>query len=250
MAVSLPYAVFRVHGADAQVFLQGQLTCDVRGLVPGEWRRGGFCLPDGKVLAVFWLQCQGDGYVLALPADLADGVMKRLRMFVLRSKVAVEACADGLFAVPCANARGFTLHCGAAPLQAFDAEDYFSLCIRAGIAEVFAPTSGEFLPQMLALAEIGALSFDKGCYVGQEAVARLQYKGSNRRVLACARAALAQGVPAGAALWQGGLRAGTVLLAARDGVQAVVQAVVQGRFLASALFPAGSDVPLYFYQGE
>lgn len=247
LSAFLPYAVYAVRGDDAASFLQGQLTCDVCALVTGAWQLAGYCLPNGKVLAVFSIQKESDGFLLALPADLAEAVIRRLQMFVLRSKVTIVRCDAGLYAL--AEGGGAVLHMGArVPDEALDADGYFAARIRAGLAEIFTATSGVFLPQMLALPEVGAVSFSKGCYVGQEAVARLHYKGSNRRVLSCAQAALPDRVPIGADVFAGDLRAGTVLLAVPP--LGLVQAVIQDRFLDSELFLAGWDVPLLFHHGE
>ena len=223
----------------------------MRGLADGVWQRAGYCLPNGKVIALFWLHKDADGYVLALPDALAETVMRRLQMFVLRSKVRIERHEERFCALPVAQGGVFAFCIGdEAPADALDADDFFAACIRARVAEIFAPTSGEFLPQMLALPETGALSFTKGCYVGQEAVARLQYKGANRRVLGVANAALPAVPAAGDELFAGALRAATVLMAARDGGTVWVQAVVQDRFLDTDLFGAESDIPLRFHHHE
>lgn len=248
MGAFLPYAVYTVRGDDAQAFLQGQLTCDMRMVSPTQWHYGGYCLPNGKVLAVFSLQQTEDGYLLALPDELADTVMRRLQMFVLRSKVVLARSGLHLYA---RDTGGITLCAGeSAPAAATDSRAYFLSRIQHGHAEIFAATSGEFLPQMLGLQDSGALSFTKGCYVGQEAVARLQYKGSNRRVTARAKAHLPDVPAPGTELFAQDLRAGTVLLAARGADAVWVQAVVQDRFLETALFAAGQDVPLIFVHGE
>ncbi len=83
------YGLIRVAGEDAAGFLQGQLTCDVKALVPGTGCHGAFCTPKGRVIANFrLLRGQRDFYLL-LAADLAALVRKRLQMYVLRSKVAL-----------------------------------------------------------------------------------------------------------------------------------------------------------------
>jgi len=78
-----------VTGADAQAFLQAQLTCDIKGLGNAASSFGAYCSPKGRMLASFLVWPEGDGYLLALSRTLVDPTAKRLKMFVLRSKVVV-----------------------------------------------------------------------------------------------------------------------------------------------------------------
>lgn len=223
MFAPLPdWAVLRVHGADAGTLLQGQLTQGVTDQSQSEARLGGYCSPQGRLLASFvQLRVAPDAWLLACSADLAEATAKRLRMFVLRAKCAVEL-SDLTVAGAVGDAQGLAphavleqsgtwlarLHDGAAgtprvlriapagtPADAGDAHVWRWQEVQSGVARITAATSGQYVPQMLNFEAIGAVNFKKGCYPGQEVVARSQYRGAVKRrlALALARTPLAVG---------------------------------------------------------
>jgi folate-binding protein YgfZ len=149
----------RVGGADAETFLQGQLTQDVRaaGSTP---LPAGYCSPKGRLLALMSVTRDADGFVLELHRGVLAATLKRLRLFVLRSKVMLEE-------VPCASPIG-------------EAE-WRRNNILAGLPVIYPETSDHFVPQMVNLDQLGGVSFSKGCYTGQEIVARLHYLGNLKR---------------------------------------------------------------------
>lgn len=206
------YALLRFSGVDAQAFLNGQLTCDVLALQPGMSTYGGYCTPKGRLLATFLLWADATGYTMLLPATLAEPIRKRLAMYILRSKVQI---ADITAAHTFAGAAGTDAEAqiaalgSAAPqaLHRMTVQDnmitlhlpvhryllilpadrpitdsngnvaWQLLDIMAGIPFVTPATQEEFVPQMLNLDLIGGLSYTKGCYPGQEIVARMHYLG-------------------------------------------------------------------------
>ncbi|MDH3587663.1 MAG: hypothetical protein OEQ30_11290, partial [Gammaproteobacteria bacterium] len=124
-----------------------------------------WCNPKGRVICIMRLKQSDTGYQMVLPAELAESVLKRLTMFRFRSRVDLEsapATADDL------GISGTT-------------EDWLLNNLRAGRAEVWRAQSEEFTPHMLNLDLLGAVSFDKGCYPGQEIVARTHYRGATKR---------------------------------------------------------------------
>ncbi|MDJ0941548.1 MAG: hypothetical protein QNJ00_17425 [Woeseiaceae bacterium] len=164
----LSYATIVVSGDDAREFLQGQLTQDVARLDENATNPpllSAWCNPKGRVIALLRLSKTGSGYALALPAELADAVVKRLTMFRFRSKVDFET----RLATPAE--LGFD---GAS-------EDFLLTSLRDGIADIRGPQSEEFTPHMLNLDLLDAVSLDKGCYTGQEIVARTHYRGATKR---------------------------------------------------------------------
>lgn len=217
-------SVVRVTGGDAATFLHGQLTCDVRTLQQNAHTLGGWCNAQGRLLAVLNLFRQSDGFLLTVPRDLTETLIARLRMFVLRANVTVER-ADEIFAIvavagfdPGPATRGL---CLAAMQMAREPVSYFQLIARAeniaAITESLASaarradstawtcfdiaaalpcvhpkTSGEFVPQMLNLDLLGGVSFNKGCYPGQEIVARLHFRGGLKGRMIRARVATQQ----------------------------------------------------------
>ena len=207
-------AVIGFQGPDAREFLGRQLTCDVQGLAAGTHRTGAWLTAKGRALTLMTLFDAGDGELRAvLPAALADDVVRRLGMFVLRDDVRVQRLdelavagalgtapdADGGTGLPAALAltRGdpaLTLQVGrpadvARWCQTLrddgavdgSAADWTLAMIRAGLPDLRVETRDEFLPQMLNLDRLGGVSFTKGCYPGQEIVARTQHLGRIKR---------------------------------------------------------------------
>jgi folate-binding protein YgfZ len=186
-------ALIAVSGDDAAAFLHGQFTNDVLALQPGQAHWNGWCSPKGRLLATFVLARGKEGYFLMLPMALREAFQKRLQMFVLRSKVKLEnfsatvphygawdgALPEGAFAL--GAGYGIVLDGGAPPGRAADFAAWSLALIRAGVLVVVAETQDQFVPQMANFELIGGVNFKKGCYPGQEIVARTQYRGGLRR---------------------------------------------------------------------
>jgi folate-binding protein YgfZ len=208
------WGVIRARGDEAAKFLHGQLTQDIEHLPLGQARLAGYCSAKGRLLATFvvWRRA-ADELLLACSADLLPAVLKRLSMFVLRARCKLsDASAElPLFGVagalvadlapgavrllegaevvrlPDATVGGETLPralwVGSAPPQALplDAQAWRWLEVHSGVARVVAATSEQFVPQMVNLELVGGVNFQKGCYPGQEVVARSQYRGTLKR---------------------------------------------------------------------
>ncbi len=163
------YSRIDVTGADALVFLQGQLTNDLRRLDREPRLLAGWCNPKGRVICLIRVAREGDGFGLALPAELADPVVRRLTTFRFRAKV------------------DFAITPGAAGLLAdgnpgdFDLAAWQRSNLERGIPEIGAAQSEAYTPHMLNLDRLDGLSLDKGCYTGQEVVARTHYRGASKR---------------------------------------------------------------------
>jgi folate-binding protein YgfZ len=170
------YGLLQFRGADAQKFLQGQLSNDVNALGANELLLAGVHNPQGRVLALLRLAAPATDHIIALlPAELAETISAGLRRYVLRAKVAISAeVGDAALAEAAAQVPAI------APLLDGQAR---ARAIAAGIPQVYRATSGEFVAQMLNLDCIGAISFNKGCYTGQEIIARSHYRGRTKRRL-------------------------------------------------------------------
>jgi folate-binding protein YgfZ len=185
------YGLLRFAGRDALTFLQGQLSNDMGRARADRPLLAGLHAPQGRTLALLRLwklatDTAPPEVIAALPAELLATVETHLRRFVLRSKVSIAA--DDAYRV-----WGQRLTTGAPPqllLQprdwvpaaaALSREEWEALEIEAGIPEVRATTSGEFIAQMLNLDCVDAVAWDKGCYTGQEIIARAHYRGHVKR---------------------------------------------------------------------
>jgi folate-binding protein YgfZ len=225
-----PLASLRVAGPDAETFLQGQVTSDVTELGFGASQYSAWCTPKGRVLANFLLRrVDAETFELLLPEPLLASIRKRLGMFVLRSKVALDDASERTVRIGVggpAAAQLVEVTAGAVPpvLHAVTLDggvlvrvlgDRFVaivspegadqlwdrlaagarpvgfpswqwLTLRAGVPVILPATQDQFIPQALNWDAIGGVSFQKGCYTGQEIVARTQYLGrrKERTVLA------------------------------------------------------------------
>jgi len=201
----LPFlGVLRIGGVDAARFLQGQLTHDTRLLADGRTQLSACNTPQGRVVALLRLRQTDDAIYALLHQELASTVVARLGRFVLRAKVDLQiatdlqvACverqtlADAVVAFEYAPDRrvvlihGATLRAttGLSIAQSLPGieNEWRAADIAAGLPQVFAATSGSFVPQMLNLDRLDAISFTKGCYTGQEIVARTQHLGRIKR---------------------------------------------------------------------
>ena len=227
------WGVIRAKGDDAAAFLNGQLTQETLKLDIGQARLAGYCSAKGRLLASFVIwRTATDEILLACSADLLAPTLKRLSMFVLRAKCKLtDASAEialwgvalpgllhdsaehpipaapyatsntaGGTAIRLADAAGATRVLWAAPADATppwattsSADVWNWLEVQSGVPRIVASTVEAFVPQMINLELVGGVNFQKGCYPGQEIVARSQYRGTLKR-----RMVLAEGASAAA----------------------------------------------------
>jgi folate-binding protein YgfZ len=215
--------VIAVAGDDAASFLQNQLTNDFALLGMDRARLAAYCSPKGRMLASFIGFKRADGEILlVMSRDILPQTLKRLSMYVLRAKAKLrDATAEfDLTGIAGAAAQGFmpdepwklhregdtafvTLYpadgvarvlrvaaAGSAVAEAgsMDAALWQWGEVRSGVATITAPIVEAFVPQMLNYESVGGVNFKKGCYPGQEVVARSQFRGTLKR-----RAYLAHG---------------------------------------------------------
>jgi len=196
--------VLRISGSDLVSFLQGQLSNDVTRLTPERSVLAGLHNPQGRVIAILRLLYESSDAALALlPRALLTIVLERLRRFVLRAKVRLEDATPqwrvlGLMGgeddaprsplsvrVSEAPPRWMSLTPAAGPARAdfkgAEPTEWLRLDVAEGIPQVYAQTSELFVAQMLNLDVLNAISFDKGCYTGQEVIARAHYRGRVKR---------------------------------------------------------------------
>lgn len=183
----LPYlAVARFSGEEACAFLQSQLSADIAALEPGMATFACYCTPKGQVLGLLRVQRTAQEYRVAGARGLLPGMLQRLKMFVFRTRVHFEAAED-LCVYGLGPGEYLFEECaedGAADVSAWKAAE-----LQAGVAWLGAGSSEKFIPQMLGFDTIGAVSYSKGCYPGQEIVARAKYLGKVKRKPVHARVA-------------------------------------------------------------
>lgn len=272
-------AVVYISGSDATNFLQAQFTSDVEALSPGRAQFTAWCTPKGRVIAVMLLaRLAEQEYVIAIPADISEAVVRRLTMYVLRADVTVTASDDptwgawdtlpaSLDKTP-AGTTPETLECwrsGAATVVALADKDraatrrlalgnltdldnvdedtggWLEQEIAAGEPTVGLTLTEQFIPQSLNLDALGAVSFEKGCYPGQEIVARTYFLGRLKHRMAIGVGSCAQTPEPGTRLFAPGAgdsASGTVISATRmpgDAGEVMVTAVVAINDITSSL---------------
>lgn len=180
--------LIRAGGTNAREFLHAQLSADIAALQPGESRFAAYCAPDGRVLTLAVVQMasavETDGFMLLTTRDNAQTVVDRLSLYRLRAAVDFHILTDPLYgradhsgAWKMPGTRPRSVDTEPAATGSISPEIWQRHDIQDGIPWVGAVLSGRFLPQMLALERLDAVDYHKGCYPGQEVIARLHYKG-------------------------------------------------------------------------
>lgn len=209
-----------VTGDDKKSYLQGQLTCDLATLKSDSATLGAHCDAKGKMWSIFRLFEQGQDYVLWQPASGIDTAFTELKKYSVFSKVDMSISASLSLGILGEQAESFidglseergevrNLQGGSAvkidtqrwliltdsesmaqiKAQLADAEElsasiWDGLDISHGIPRIEIAEQSQHIPQNLNLQALGGVSFDKGCYTGQETVARAKYRGMNKRIM-------------------------------------------------------------------
>jgi len=213
-------AIVKINGTDAQTFLQGQFSNDINTLENNQSQWNSYNSPKGRLYATFRICKHAQDYYLLIPQDVVEPFVKRLRMFVMRSDVTLNnisstwqslGFAGNELPIPTPSTEGEILQendinwikiPGTVPrvicfgeipniekikqqlvgkLTKTQSNHWRRLDIHAGIANIFADTQEAFVAQMVNLQLIDGVSFTKGCYPGQEVVARMHYLGKLKK---------------------------------------------------------------------
>jgi hypothetical protein len=205
-------AVVSVRGPDTRHFLQNLVTCDLEERRPGEAAYGALLTPQGKLQFDFILFAIDDGFLIDIAKTLVGDFVKRLGFYRLRAAVDIEdrsaelavvACWGGNTAVPGALASATDPRLPALGTRAIvaadaelapdgaeaDASAYASHRIGLGVPEGGIDFDyGDVFPHDANVDQLGGVAFDKGCFVGQEVVSRMEHRGTARRRVVIARA--------------------------------------------------------------
>ncbi|OGT62672.1 MAG: hypothetical protein A3E85_00270 [Gammaproteobacteria bacterium RIFCSPHIGHO2_12_FULL_45_12] len=199
--------LLKVSGPDAEKLLEGQITCHVAKITPQQGSLAAHCNPQGRIISLFYLFFLENNYYLLMPQNMLPAAMTALQKFAVFYKVTLsnashemacisytdrtaikrpmEKLATLRVAPHCARylALGHpslieTLHPDMDTLSAWNDRQ-----LSDGIPSIYPETSEKFLPHELNLEHLGALSFEKGCFTGQEIIARMQYRGKLKKRL-------------------------------------------------------------------
>ncbi|MBM5812618.1 MAG: folate-binding protein YgfZ [Gammaproteobacteria bacterium] len=234
-------------GPDARSFLQGQFTCDLTQLERHPGQLGAACSPQGRVLELVRCAATADGVLLVLRRALIPALLARLPKYILRARVkladrsdelAIAGLIDGgpptAWSAATPAAAGLTLLVASpqrlllvgpaaaigsvlAAVPPATAGEWECASIRDGEPDLEPRTAGIWIPQMLNLDLLAGLSFTKGCYTGQEIVARTQHLGRIKRRMLRYTGPAGAAVTAGQMLYSGAAHAGQAVRSAADG---------------------------------
>jgi len=185
--------LLKLSGSDTQSFLQGQFSNDIDALEEGVVQLNAYCQHQGKIIALLWVMKQGEDFYLSFPSDLKDIVLQKLTMFKMMSDVTITDVSNELILLGVLdeqlddsfklnNHQSVALIESLAAIELADESEWEMACINNNVPEVILATTEKFVPQLLNLDvdEVG-VNFTKGCYPGQEVVARLHYLGKSKR---------------------------------------------------------------------
>ena len=190
-------ALLKVTGSENEEFLQAQLSNDISKLDNSSVQLNAYCQHQGKMLALFWVMRTGDDFLLSFPLDLIDSINARLQMFVLMADVKITDVTEKYLQIGLigkSQKDSFTINeqlslilADPKSLSKFEltSQDHWDkACIDSFLPEISIASTETFIPQMLNLDinEVG-VNFSKGCFPGQEVVARLHYLGKAKRRL-------------------------------------------------------------------
>ena len=154
--------LIELRGQDSIKFLQGQVSCDLHQLSDDKVIRGCHCTPKGRVIFLFSVIAKdNDCLILETHPSIVDTAIASLEKYAVFFKTEITDISDQALAVE-------------AKLNSLDR-------LRAGMADITSETTDQFIPQMLNLDLLDFISFKKGCYTGQEVVARAHYLGAVKR---------------------------------------------------------------------
>lgn len=259
------YSIIRVSGLDAEKFMQGQFSCDLREVTDQQSRMGTANTAKGRAYAVFRIAKQDDDYLIRLPSIIADDFCQRLNKYIVFSKATLSlennisvigfsgqspllhnlidktitlptgvdsSCEENgniIIKVPSTANERYEIWCQfemakslLQPQKNTPASVHYSTQsvwdwedVNAGIADIYPETQESYVPQMLNLQHLNAISFKKGCYTGQEIVARMKYLGKLKKEMFLLSATGSGSITAGTDIFEkeSGKKAGSIVRA-------------------------------------
>jgi len=191
--ILLDRGLIKITGGDALVFLQSQLTNDIRQIELGQVQINAYCQHQGKIIALLWVFKQDENYYLSLPKDLVEKVISRLKVFKMMSDIQIEDMSELINQYGLINDKNssykidnnLSIYTTRELLEDnISSSDWDFVCIKNKLPEIYLNTSEKIVPQSINLdINERGVSFTKGCYPGQEVVARLHYLGKPKKRL-------------------------------------------------------------------
>lgn len=212
------YGVLKISGPDAGKLLQGQVTCDVLAMKPNQSSLAALCNPQGRVISLFRLLHFQAAYYLFLPRNMLPQVKAALKKYGVFYKINLSdetekiicigmlgSMQDGMMKAESPLTQQFAIDSArhliigdlaeikiiwerlAGQLPIATSNSWRLLDIYAGVPNIYPETSMLFLPHEIGLHKLNAINFEKGCYTGQEIIARMHYRGKLKKNMYRAR---------------------------------------------------------------
>lgn len=215
--------LLRIAGEGAKKFLQGQITCDLEEISPTQSRLGAHCNPQGRIISLFRLCLFREDYFLQMPRNLLPIAMAALKKYAVFFKVNLSDATDDfaqmgyagsqlphlnlpeniddtisindVLIIKVPGAERYELigdiqkiaelknQLASSDVKILPLNEWQQWVIRAGVPAIYPETTEKFLPHELNLPQLNGVSFKKGCYTGQEIIARMQYRGKLKKHL-------------------------------------------------------------------
>jgi folate-binding protein YgfZ len=192
------FSVIKLTGVDAVSFLQGQVSCDVTKLAEQKIMPGCHCNAKGKAWSTFIAVQHDADILLVLTKQSAEVSLAELNKYGVFAKVDITDESENWFiygsdenlaltenadiSIPLADEHFINLS-KQELTETISSESWWKTEILSGRAHLYTATSGEYVPQMINMQALDYISFNKGCYMGQEMIARMRYLGKNKRAL-------------------------------------------------------------------
>ncbi len=204
------FSIISISGADSTEFIQGQMTQDISAIGDDEARMTAILNPQGRVMSTALIMHWDDSIILVLNKDTVDDLIVWLSRFILRSKVTVSRLEAHIYGLNqnLADIESDSLDLekeifclrsietdaertllitkslhdfSKSSITTMSSRNWQLADIQAGIPIIYKENIAKFIPQMVNLDLINGISFNKGCYTGQEIVARVQHRGKIKR---------------------------------------------------------------------
>lgn len=196
------WGLLKISGMDAKKLLQGQVTCDVMQISEEKSSLGAHCNPQGRVISLFYLFLWKENYYLLMPRTLISMALNALKKYAVFYKVDMTDVShqfiilgvqknqlnsinsNDIAIIPNVDSNRCyvigeesVIKSIAPSISTMNGAEWKLADIEARIPTIYPETSGKFLPHEINLDQLHAISFDKGCYTGQEIIARMHYRG-------------------------------------------------------------------------
>ena len=274
--------IVEIKGGDSAEFLQGQMTQDIYSIEDSEATLTSVLNPQGRIISTAFVFKWGESFILMVSNEVLDKLIAWLSRFILRSEVEITKLEDSIFGLNQENAKklcnilnvetkdiGF--ESDESCLKTIEADDERAFLIsksenllddlsistlttkdwkmsdiNAGIPIIYGENIEKFIPQMVNLDLINGISFSKGCYTGQEIVARVQHKGKvKQRMFRITGKASNKKIDPGTAILCEDTKVGTVIESLEDNGQMHALGVIKNDASKKRLAVDGTEIKLY-----